>query len=563
MSSNPFKKHTIGEFVEHGPCPSCGSSDGLAHYDCGYVKCYAAFCDYYKYPNQIDNSTRTESVTNKSVKNKAPLAVEGHYESLREISKKTMEFMGYTIGEYQGQRAHLVAVPNADGKGHAATKVRLPNKQFAMTGNSKEAGLIFQDKWPANGKKLIITEGEFDALSVAEANGCKYPVVSLLNGAQSVTKQFKDAYKFIHSFDEIILWFDDDEAGQAAVEAAAEVCDIGKVKVIKTPLGYKDANALLQDGHVKAINDAVWQAEKYSPAGFVSLSSLKKEVLAPVDWGIPWIFPEITQWTYGRRSGETYFFGAGTGVGKTDFFTQQAAADVAAGRKVAILSFEQTPKEVAKRLAGKYAGKRFHIPDAGWDAADVEEAFRDLEDKGAYIYKHWGSSEWESVERDITVLAHAGYEHFYIDHMTAFAAHTQDEKKMLEGVCADMAGLCSKLGVNFYVISHLSTPEGTPHEEGGRVFIKHFKGSRAIGFWAHFMFGIERDTQAEDIEIRKRAKFRCLKDRYTGQATGKFVTMKYVEDTGLQEIDNEWVWEEDKPKKKTASDHGFDGRSEF
>jgi twinkle protein len=158
------------------------------------------------------------------------------------------------------------------------------------------------------------------------------------------------------------------------------------------------------------------------------------------------------------------------------------------------------------------------------------------------------------VSSDITALAHQGYTEFYIDHLTAFAAHAQDERKMLEATCADMAMLAQRLGVRFYVISHLSTPEGKPHEEGGRVFIKHFKGSRAIGFWAHFMFGIERDTQAEDVEVQKRGLFRCLKDRYTGSATGKHLTMLYDIESGLQSVDNDWVWPTDGEK---ASGHGF------
>jgi twinkle protein len=150
-----------------------------------------------------------------------------------------------------------------------------------------------------------------------------------------------------------------------------------------------------------------------------------------------------------------------------------------------------------------------------------------------------------------------GYTEFYIDHLTAFAAHADDERKMLEATCADMAQTANKLGVRFYVISHLSTPDGVPHEEGGRVFIRHFKGSRAIGYWAHFMFGIERDTQAEDLEYRARAKFRCLKDRFTGQATGNVLTMKYDPETGLQSVDPDWKWEEPSSGKQSAADHGF------
>ena len=545
--------HDKGSFLKHEPCPSaeCTSSDGFARYESGYGTCFV--CDYYEYPK--DSKPLTNGSDGKTKLVRPPYPVSGTFKRLRGISQKTMEFAGYHFGDYKGEKAHLVAVPSGRGQGHLATKIRLPNKQFRFVGDTENAGLIFQNLWPSNGKKLVICEGEFDALSVMEAQSCKWPVVSLPNGTHSFDKAFKNAFSFINSFEEVILWFDNDDAGTHASERAALLLEAGKCQIAVTPLGCNDANELLKKGETRAIIDAIWRASPFTPSRFVSLSSLKEDVLRPVDTGLPWIFDELTNWTWGRRPGETYFFGAGTGVGKTDIFTQQAAADISSGEKVALFSFEQTPVETAKRLAGKYAGHRFHIPDTGWSQSDVDAAFAELEDKQAYIYDQWGAAEWATVSRDITQLAHMGYRHFYIDHLTAFAAHATDERKLLESTCADMAQLAQQLGVNFYVISHLATPDGVPHEEGGRVFIRHFKGSRAIGYWAHFMFAIERDTQADDVEQRRHSKFRCLKDRYTGTATGKVLTLDYEEVTGRQKVDSEYLFPDE--RKQTAESHGF------
>jgi twinkle protein len=63
--------------------------------------------------------------------------------------------------------------------------------------------------------------------------------------------------------------------------------------------------------------------------------------------------------------------------------------------------------------------------------------------------------------------------------------------------------------------------------------MRHFKGSRSIGFWAHFAFGLERNPQHEDPEIAQQTTFRCLKDRYTGRATGKTIMLSYDTHTGL------------------------------
>ena len=97
---------------------------------------------------------------------------------------------------------------------------------------------------------------------------------------------------------------------------------------------------------------------------------------------------------------------------------------------------------------------------------------------------------------------------------------------------AEMGSLVKELGVWVMFVSHLATPEGTPHEEGGRVKIRHFKGSRAIGFWSHFMIGLERDQQAEDEEDRSTTTYRMLKDRYTGRSTGQTYNIKYDQKAG-------------------------------
>jgi twinkle protein len=99
---------------------------------------------------------------------------------------------------------------------------------------------------------------------------------------------------------------------------------------------------------------------------------------------------------------------------------------------------------------------------------------------------------------------------------------------------ARLGGLVKELDIWVCIVSHLTTPDmGKSHEEGGRVTIRQFKGSRAIGFWCHHMLALERDQQAEDIEQRQTTTLRVLKDRVTGQATGKTFKLGYDPVSGL------------------------------
>lgn len=449
----------------------------------------------------------------------------------RKITEETARKFGYLVGEYQGKTVQVA--PYHDDNGVVvAQKLRTPDKGFKVVGESKKIGdLLFGAHLWAKGKKIVITEGEIDAMSVSQAQGNKWPVVSVPNGAQGAKKALQKNLEYLSGFEEVILMFDQDDAGRKAVEECAPLFPPGKCLVAS--LSMKDANELLQAGREQEIINAIWNAKPYRPDGIVSLSEIKDKALQPPKLGLPWFLDSLTAATYGRRYGELYGLGAGTGVGKTDFLTQQIEYDInTLHEAVGVFFLEQSPVETAQRIAGKSAGKMFHVPDSGATQEELAQALATLEANGKlFLYDSWGATDWGVIRTKIRYLNHAeGVRIFYIDHLTALAAMEEDEKTALEEIMAEMAGLAKELDIVIVLVSHLATPEGKPHEEGGRVMIRHFKGSRAIGFWCHYMFGIERNQQ--DESQRNQSLLRVLKDRYTGRATGLCIPLMYDSDTG-------------------------------
>lgn len=496
-------------------------------YDDGHGHCFSCGKTH-----QSNNRSKESSSTKK--KSKRELIEFGRYQDLvtRGISEETCQKFGYFVGKDSKGKTVQVA-PYRDRSGRViAQKVRGPNKQFYTTGDFTGVTLFGQHLWRKGGKRIVVTEGEIDALAAYQMLG-NWPVVSIPNGAQSAAKAIKENIEFLETYEKVIFCFDNDKAGQDAVQECLGILTPGRAAYMQLPL--KDAGEMLEEGLVKEFVQAFWEAQEYRPDGIRSLADIRDDVLAPVEMGLPWFIDSLTKATYGRRMGETYALGAGTGVGKTDFLTQQIQYDVQVLKeRVGLFMLEQNPKETVKRIAGKIAGKRFHVPDGSWEQDELMQVVDELvKDDRIVLYDNFGATEWDVIKGTIQYLAMSqGIRIFYLDHLTALAAAEDDEKKGLERIMAEMAMLAKSLNIIIHFVSHLSTPDGKPHEEGGRVMIKHFKGSRAIGFWAHFMFGMERNQQSEDEEERGRTTFRILKDRYTGDATGQVIYLGYDRENG-------------------------------
>lgn len=529
-------------FIKHIQCLKCKSSDANCLYDDGHTWCqscstYRATCDVEGFEDiedvkDIKDIVKTVKKPKESLNTPAGATISAIPE--RKIQKATCE----KFGVLQDAEKHYYVY---DG----GVKTRyVASKDFSWVGKSDK--LFGQGLFPSGGKYITITEGELDALAAFQLTGSQYPCVSLRNGAGAALKDCKAQFDWLDSFETIVLCFDADKPG---VQASLDVAELfgAKVKIMKHSSDMKDACDYLIADKLKEFVSRWWNAEAYRPEGIVTVSDIKERMLAPPIAGVDWCFPSLTKLTYGRRKGELYGFGAGVGVGKTDVFTQQIAYDIdVLNEKVGVIYLEQNVVETAQRIAGKLDKRLYHIPDAKWTRQQYEESVERLDErKQLYMMEHFGAMSWTAVKSIIRYFAKAyDIKMIYLDHLTALAANEQDERRALDGIMADMASLAQEDGLIIHFVSHLTTPEGRAHEEGGRVLEKHFTGSRAIARWSHYMFGLERDKQAPDPVIRQTTTFRVLKDRFAGSATGEKFGIHYERQTGYL---NECLLPENEP----------------
>jgi twinkle protein len=451
----------------------------------------------------------------------------------RALTEKTCDIWKYGVGMYQGEKVQVANYFDPDSPGTlVAQHIKFSDKRFKVLGDSKAMCLYGQWLWRDGGRRVVITTGTLDAPSISQLQDHKWPVVSVPNGDNAAKKAISAQLNWLLKFEEVVLCFDMDESGQKALQECVKLFPPGRCKVASLPM--KDANDMLKAKRGEELINALWAAKAYRPDGIVTVRDIRAKILeAPVK-DLDWCLTGLNEDTYGRRYGEIVGLGAGTGCGKTTLLAQQIAFDIEKHGNVGMFAFEAPPKETAKRVAGMIAGRTFHIPESGWTDDELDRALAFMDDS-LFLYDHFGACTWDVVKEHMRFLAHdQEVRIFYLDHLTALAAAEDDERKALEKIMAELSGIAQELSAWIGFVSHLTTPEGKPHEEGGRVTIRHFKGSRAIGFWSYDMLAMERDTQApQDAKpSEKLTTLRVLKNRYAGRALGKTYMLSHTATTG-------------------------------
>lgn len=242
----------------------------------------------------------------------------------RKLKKEYLEYFGVkvAVSESDGTTPTAAYFPYFNEVGNKiGYKVRLLEmKRMWATGTTKMANLFGWSKAiETGGKKLFITEGEFDAVALfqimKEHNlGSAYAdlnpaVVSLVNGASSAPR---DLVRFLPEikkhFKDIILVFDQDEPGRKAAEEVAKLIP----EVLIAALPAKDANECLIKGISKACYSAVqFNSQKVKNTRLVLGDELHEKAKEPPKFGVSWPWKHITEATRGIRLGETIYIGAG------------------------------------------------------------------------------------------------------------------------------------------------------------------------------------------------------------------------------------------------------------
>ena len=526
MLQNSSQMNGSSVCTGHEPCPSCGSSDNLARYDDGHAFCFSIDCNHYEHGTTATTSSvlvnNSNSLYSRIAGSVGPLLKRG-------ISEETCKKYSYTIGEYQGAKCQIASF--IKGGVVVGQKIRLKGKDFRTLGDC--SGLWGKHLW-STGKKIVITEGEIDALSVAESQNCKYPVVSIPNGVKSAKKAIAKDLEWLLGFDEIILMFDMDPQGQKAATEVAEFFPAGKCKIAK--LDKKDANLVLKESGKSAIVDAIWRARVFRPDGIIAGEDTWDLVNCDMnssDHLYPW--SQLNEKTLGARRGEIVTFCAGTGAGKSTAVKEIASYFLSKGETIGYIALEESVRAAAIDFMSIHVSKMLHL-DKNLDEKYRREIWEAVfSDNRLYLYDHWGSVDVDILSTRIRYLVrHCNVGWIVLDHLSIMVSGIEggDERRLIDNIMTTLRSLAEELNIGMFIVSHLKRPQqGRGHEDGKQVTLSDLRGSGSIAQLSDFVIGLERDQQSDgETDVR------VLKARYKGSSTGLAGRLFYDSDTGrLQE----------------------------
>ena len=493
-------QNSESEFVRHLPCETCGSSDANSMYSDGHTFCFS--CNTYTPADgDIHNHVMSSNVR-----------LQGSAERLqkRGLSEKTCQFYKiYKDGDVL--RFHYFS----DAGVLRGCKVKTRSKVFTYEG--EVSGTLFgQHLFPSTGKRVVITEGELDAASCYEVMS-GWPMVSLPSGAAAARKSVQRALPWLQGYEEIVLFFDNDEAGRKATEEAASVLPPGKTKIARME-AYKDASDALQANDSEAIRRAIWDAKPYRPDGIVDGRSLLELVTTPSppsDHDYP--FTGLQSKLHGIRYGELVTITAGSGIGKSSFCRELAVNLLHKGERVGYLALEESNRRTGLGLMSAAVGKSLHLGEH--DRATLTEAYQaTLANWNLFLFDGFGSFDPDLIYNRIEYLA-AGLDArvIFLDHLSILLSGLDgDERRMIDTTMTKLRSLVERTGIAMFLVSHLRrTSNDTSHEEGARVTLGQLRGSAAIAQLSDGVIALERDQQAS--AGGDRTTVRVLKNRYSGE----------------------------------------------
>lgn len=407
------------------------------------------------------------------------------------------------------KQERCITFPMFDANGNLVRhKVRSIHRKSGMRLEPKGGGWGFfgLQTVPEDAKEIVITEGEFDAMSVHQSTG--RPAISLPNGASSLPVQL---IPLLERFEQIYLWMDEDEPGKAGAEQFCRKLGLHRCSSVSgiTAEGKicKDANDGLKAG--LDLNGLILASGPIPHSGLLRFSDFRDEVFSELN-GLDTAdkvksqsLPRLNELIKGHRPGELTIFTGPTGVGKTTMLSQLSLDYCMQGVGTLWGSLEIPNKRLALKML-----TQFHAAYKGGSSLGKE--FNYWADRFAelpmHFMKYHGSNP---AERIIDAMEYANYaydcRHVLLDNLQFMtygqgnqAGYGRSQFEVMDHAVAMLREFCSMNNSHVSLVVH-------PRKEndGEKIQLASVFGSGKSTQEADNVIILQRGADCVQLEVKK------------------------------------------------------------
>ena len=427
----------------------------------------------------------------------------------RNISKSTIDYVGVkennncVVFEYKNELGEHLA-----NKYRKTKKSEGPKMWFEKGTNVNT--LFNMDKVNVS-EPLLITEGEFDCLSAIES-GFKN-TVSIPSGVNSTNEWITSNWTFIEQFEEIIIWFDNDEAGIKGAREVFNRLPNASVKIVRCEIA-NDINELLHKYGKLAILKQIEKATTPTLEGVATLDMIEDfdvHEAETLKTGIDDIDTDLIGMVFGSLN----VLSGRNGSGKSTILNQIYIAEaINQGYKTFLFSGELVGGNVKYWLLQTLANEEQFAEYTAKDGHKYkkvtiqakEKIVQDVKDR-FFLYD---SDDYriEAIIEKMTILAKRyGVRVFIIDNLMTLESSLKDKYEAETDTVKKLKAFAKKYNVIVHLVAH---PRKSMNEN---ITKDDVAGSANITNLADYVTVIERNF---DGTKEYDASLNILKNRHTG-----------------------------------------------
>lgn len=395
--------------------------------------------------------------------------------------------------------------------------------------------LLFNMNRVNTSKPLLITEGEIDCASAIESGYLN--AVSVPLGAGNL-HWIEENWDWLDLFDSIIIWSDNDEAGEKMRKECVYRLGTWRTKYIITPDYYekengrripiKDVNDCLQIGGSQFVMELISSAKDVPVKSVVDYSEIEELDISQMDGvqtGIKPLDSELLKIFYGTLT----ILSGRPGSGKTSIIDQTIARTIDSDKSVFLFSKEMPERMSANWFNTIIAGRRNMEEKSSKDGHKyyvvpykTQKIMQEYYNKKLFIYRDSEPNDVQSVLKSAEECVRKfGCKLIVLDNLMMIDLHcTEADKNQAQtDFINDLIKFAAKFNVAVVLIAH---PRKT-QDQNSDIEMYDISGSSNIINLAMRSIGLRRVSKKEKGDPKtKWGKYdvvlTVIKDRLLGKA---------------------------------------------